>query len=62
MASALMTMMVDDKPGKARGSLRVFSVEAPNESGSENRSGSDTPKLQNLKSNTKQMQIQVQHL
>ena len=59
----IMTMMVDDKPGKARGSLRDFSVEAfPNESGSENRSGSDTPKLQNIKSNTKLIQIQIQHL
>ena len=48
---ALMTTMVGGKPGKARGSLRDFSVEEfPNESGSEeNRSGSDTPKLQNLK-------------
>ena len=63
MYFALMTMMVDDKPGKARGSLRDFSVEAfPNESGSENRSGSDTPKLQNIKSNTKLIQIQIQHL
>ena len=42
-----MVMIEMMKPGKARGSLRVFS--APNESGSEKRSGSDTPKLQNFK-------------
>ena len=46
-------LCIDKKPGKARGSLRDFSVVAPNESGSENRSGSDTPKLQNCMSNTK---------
>ena len=43
--NALMRRVIGDKPGKARGSLRVFSVEFPKESGSENRSGSETPKL-----------------